>query len=101
MLAQKVVDQARGVGPFGEEVLGPGQFDGVGTHPGVSREPENPNEREFGVYAARGLDPVHFGHRDIHQDDVRPERVRLRDRLESIGGLAHDLKLRPRLQQLT
>ena len=64
----------------------------------VNREPENLNEREFGAYAARGLDTVHFGHRDIHQDDIRPERVRLRDRLESIGGFAHDLKLRPRLQ---
>ena len=31
-------------------------------------------------------------------DDIRPEHVRLSDRLESIGGFAHDLKLRPRLQ---
>ena len=98
MLAQKVVNQARGVGAFGEEALGPGQFDGVGTHSWVNRKPENLNEREFGAYAARGLDPVHFGHRDIHQDDIGPERVRLSDRLESIDGFAHNLKLKPRLQ---
>ena len=100
MLDQKVVDQALGVDTFSEETLGPGQLDGMailGSR--VHRQRENLNERQFGTYATRGFDTVHLGHRHIHQDDIRSEGVREGDRLESIGGLAHDLKLRPRLEQ--
>ena len=102
MLVQKVVDQKLGVDPLREERLGAGQLNRMRIHrrARVNREPENLNERKFGADAARGLDTVHFRHRDIHQDDVGPEHVRLSDRLEPVGGFAHDLKLWPRLQYL-
>jgi hypothetical protein len=50
--------------------------------------------------AARGLDAVHPRHRDIHQDDIGPESVGLGNRLESVNGFAHDVKLGPLLKQL-
>src|SRR5678816_177417 len=50
LLDQKVVDQALHVDPFGEEALGAGHFNGMRTHSGGNREPENLNEREFSTY---------------------------------------------------
>ena len=43
--------------------------------------------------AARGCNPVHDRHRDVHQHDLRLEGERLRDRLAPVDGLAHDLDL--------
>ena len=87
--------------PLVKKPGGPDQLDGVkvlGFH--VRREPENLDERELGANAARGLDAVHPGHRDIHQDDIGPECARCGNRLESVGGFAHDVKFGPLLQQL-
>ena len=39
---------------------------------------------------ARRLDAVHLRHRDVHQDDVGPQRVRAGDRLDAVGRLADD-----------
>jgi hypothetical protein len=50
--------------------------------------------------APRGLDAVHLGHRDVHQDHVRPERMRLGDRLDAVGRLANDAELDPLLQHV-
>ena len=43
--------------------------------------------------AAGGLDPVHDGHRDVHQDDVGHQVDAERDRLAAVGGLADDLEV--------
>ena len=56
--------------------------------------------RELGADAARRFDAVHVRHRDVHQDDIGPQRVRVRDRLESVGRFADDAKLRPLVEHL-
>src|SRR5262249_59159747 len=66
---------------------------------GLRRESENVDERELDAKTPRGLDAVHLGHGDVHEDDVGPQRARLSDRLESVGRVADDDKLRPLLQQ--
>ena len=101
MDGDQVVDQALCVAAFGEKARGSGQLDRVELlrfH--VRREPENLDERELGADAARGLDAVHPGHRDIHQDDIGPECVRLGNRLEPVADFAHHLELGPILKQL-
>ena len=99
MPEQKAVNQPLCVGPLVEKALGSGQFNGMRfVRSRVNRESEDLNERKFGAYAARRLDAIHFRHRDIHQDNIRPECVRLSDRVDPIGGFAHDLKLGPLFQ---
>ena len=50
---------------------------------------------------ARGrFDAVHVRHRDVHEDDVGPQRMRLRDRLDAVGRIADDRELRPRVENV-
>ena len=48
-------------------------------------------EPSVGEEPARRLDAVDVGHADVHQDDVRPQAPRLRDRLAPVRRLADDL----------
>jgi hypothetical protein len=41
--------------------------------------------------AARRFEPVDVRHADVHEDDVRLELGRSRERLRAVGGLAHDV----------
>ncbi len=100
MLDHQAVDEALRIDAFGEKARGPGQLDRVelpGFH--MRRDPENFDERELDVYTACGLDAVHPRHRNIHQNDIGPECVRLNNRLESITGFAHDVQLGLLIQQ--
>ena len=56
--------------------------------------------RELGVDPGRGFDAVHVRHGDVHQDDIRPQRVRMRDRLEAVGRVADDCELRSLMENL-
>src|SRR5262245_34242893 len=71
-----------------------------GLHPELRGQSENLNEREFGANAPRRLDTVHVGHRDVHEDDVRPQCARLCDPFHAIAGVADDDKLATLLQQI-
>ena len=51
--------------------------------------------------AGRRLDAVHVRHRDVHQDDIGPQRGRLGDGLEPVGGIADDRELRPLMEHLS
>lgn len=42
---------------------------------------------------ARGFHPVHVGHIDVHEDEIRPYPSHNLDRLPAIRGLSHDGKL--------
>jgi hypothetical protein len=45
-----------------------------------------------GCEPCRGLDPVHPGHADVHQDDVWSKLFRALDRLPTVSRLADDLE---------
>ena len=53
-----------------------------GCHGGVGQQP------------ARGLDPVEYGHPDVHQNHVGMCRPRLGDGLLPVGGLGDDPEVR-------
>ena len=40
------------------------------------------------------IETIYHGHPDVHQDDVRLEDWRLRDRFLAVGGLPHHLEVR-------
>ena len=46
-----------------------------------------------GLQPARGLDPVHLWHADVHQDDVGSQLVDELDRLDAVRRLADDLEV--------
>jgi hypothetical protein len=46
-----------------------------------------------GLQPARGLDPVHLRHADVHQDDVGSQLVDELDRLDAVRRLADDLEV--------
>src|SRR5262249_38737103 len=101
MNAEQVVDQALRVGALGEEAGGAGTLDRVRLlRSRLHREAENLNRGKLGAQAPCRLDAVHVRHRDVHQDDIRPQRVRPSDRFESVGGVADDAQLRALLEQL-
>src|SRR6478672_1323339 len=57
---------------------------------------EGREDQDLGRAVLRGQDPrrldaVQPGHPHVHQDDVRPQATGLLDRIESIGGLPHEL----------
>ncbi len=52
-----------------------------------------------GCDVANGLDAIHLGHHQIHQDDVGLEPFRLGDRLSSVFCLPHNLNVRLCRQQ--
>ena len=96
-----MIDQPLRVGPLDEEARRPRLLDRVrGLVPSQHRQPENPDVRELGADARRRLDAVHVRHRDVHEDDIGPQRVRVGDRLETVGRVADDRELRPLLQHL-
>ena len=49
---------------------------------------------------ASGLDAVEAWHADVHQDEGGAQAPRLVDGLLAVGGLAHHLDVRRRLEQL-
>ncbi len=57
------------------------------------REDDDPGVAAGGDDPARGLDAVELGHAHVHQRHVRPQRLRLGDRLEPVGGLAGDVQV--------
>ena len=67
---------------------------------GQHRQPENPDVGELGADARGRFDAVHVRHRDVHEDDVGPQRVRVGDRLEAVRRLADDRELRPLIEHL-
>ena len=52
-----------------------------------------------GGQTRRGLDAVHAGHADVHQDHVRPQVVGALDRLGAVARLADDLEVVLGLQE--
>ena len=62
----------------------------------LHRQPENLDVRQRGVNTGRCFDAVHVRHGNVHEDDVRPQRVRLRDRFKAVGRVADDRELRLR-----
>ena len=40
-----------------------------------------------------GFQPIHFGHLDVHEHDIRIELLRELDRLGAVSGLANDLEV--------
>src|SRR5436190_1531209 len=55
------------------------------------REDQDLGRPVLGCQDPRRLDAVQPGHPHIHQDDVGPQATGLLDRVESIGGLSHEL----------
>ncbi len=58
---------------------------------GVDGEDEDLTAGKLGADATRGLQPVHFRHGDVHDNDVGAESLGLFDGFQSIAGLAYDL----------
>ena len=48
---------------------------------------------------AHGVNPVHIGHGDIHDDDIGFELARLRNRIAPVVGLGNNLDAMRFLQQ--
>ena len=102
MKRQQVIDQPLRVGPFDEEAGRPCMLDRVrGLVPSQHGQPENPDVGELGADARRRLDAVHVRHRDVHQDDIGPQRMRVGDRLEAVGRIADHRELRPLMEHLS
>jgi hypothetical protein len=92
---QQVLDQPLHVDALDEEARRSRSLHRVGRcAPRLHRQPENLDVRELGPNALRRFEAVHVRHRDIHEDGVRPQGVRVRDRLEAVGRLADDRELR-------
>src|SRR5262245_18340284 len=91
---QQVIDQPLCVGAFDEEAGGAGVLDRMERHrTNLHGQPQDLDGWQLGADAPGGLDAVHLRHRDVHQYHVGPEHPRLRDRLESVGRLAHVAQL--------
>src|SRR5690606_34220096 len=63
-----------------------------------TRQHQHPGTRLLGDGAGRG-DPVDMWHADVHEDDIRVERARLRHRDRAVGGFAHHLDVLARIEQ--
>ena len=66
------------------------------AHGALLFEPGERHDLERGVQGlqpARGLDPVHLWHADVHQDDVGSQLVDELDRLDAVRRLADDLEV--------
>ena len=66
------------------------------AHGALLFEPGERDDLERGVQGlqpARGLDPVHLWHADVHQDDVGSQLVDELDRLDAVRRLADDLEV--------
>src|SRR5262245_45030322 len=95
-----VIDQRLRV-DFVEERDGPRLLDWMRSlQSWLHRLTEHGDGRELNAKTTRRLDAVHPGHRDVHQNQIGLERMRLSDRLEPVRGLADDLQLGPRLHHL-
>jgi hypothetical protein len=89
-------DQVLGGDVLEQEAAGPGGQRRVDVLVQVERgEDDDPHFGLLPVSPLRGqdppgrLEPVHLGHPDIHQHDVRPVLQRGRDRLPAVRGLGH------------
>lgn len=66
---------------------------------GVPREDENLDVGKPRRDPARRLDPVHQGHADVHEDEVRSEFLREVDRFGTVHGTADDRDAGIRLEE--
>ena len=101
MHAQQMLDQPLRVDALDEECRRPRLLDGIGGCAArLHRQPENLDVGELGADPARRFDAVHPRHGDVHQNDIRAQRVRLRDRLDAVGRVADDRELRPLMENV-
>lgn len=94
----------------GEEVGGRGVLEQEAARPraerrvdvGVQvegREDQDADVREVGADPPGGLDAVHLGHADVHEDDVGAFALGQRDRLGAVAGLADGAQARRGVDQ--
>ena len=69
------------------------------VHAGETGYDQHTRRRLVGDDVARCLDATHTRHHQVHQHDVGPEPLRLRDRLLPIPSFPHDVDVRLGLQQ--
>ena len=101
MEVQQMIEQPLHVSAFDEEVCGARLFEGRSSLvAALQGQPENLDAWQLGVNARRRLEPVHVGHRRVHQDDIRLERAGAGDRLEAVRRLADHRELRPLVEEL-
>jgi hypothetical protein len=93
-----------GPGDGGQDLVAVGVLQDVARGPGdehaaddllvlVARERDDPEVGEVRLEQTRGLDAVHRGHPDVHQDHVGRERTHEREGLRARARLAHHLEV--------
>ena len=53
---------------------------------------DDTHARTFGLYGARGGEPIHLGHAHVHQHEIRLKAPGQRQRLSPVRRLADDLQ---------